>query len=61
MSSWTLFGDQALAEALGWTVLHSLWQGALLIALLALAACNGGDPAPLPTFMIEFLKQIFSL
>lgn len=34
MSNWTLFGDQTLTTALGWTVLHSLWQGALLVALL---------------------------
>ena len=34
MSNWMLFSDQALAEALGWTVLHSLWQGLLLVLLL---------------------------
>ncbi len=31
------FVDTPLAAAVGWTVLHSLWQGALIAALLAVA------------------------
>ena len=34
MANWTIFSDQYLVEALGWSVVHSLWQGALLVVLL---------------------------
>jgi beta-lactamase regulating signal transducer with metallopeptidase domain len=34
-----LLADRALTNALGWAILHSLWQGALVA--LALAACLG--------------------
>lgn len=37
MNLMQLISEIPLAEALGWTVLHSLWQGALIAAVLAIS------------------------
>src|SRR5512143_267749 len=39
MNALNWFAAQPLVERLGWTLVHSLWQGALIAALLAVALC----------------------
>src|ERR1700722_5765024 len=39
MTSLELWTQTPLAKALGWTLLHSLWEGALVALLFAFALC----------------------
>lgn len=41
MKTVALFLDSSLAETLGWTVLHSLWQGVLLVLVLKIVLQMG--------------------
>jgi beta-lactamase regulating signal transducer with metallopeptidase domain len=49
------------AEALGWTLLHSLWQGALIAALLALVASLLGPGAARARYLCGVLGMAMTL
>ena len=43
MKTISLFLDTPIAETLGWTVLHSLWQGVLLALMVKILLQLGGN------------------
>ena len=59
--NWTIFTESKLIEALGWTLAHSVWQLALIAAILFIALRCTFDNSPNVRYLISVFAFVLSV